>query len=110
MRRTLRGAHRHGLGGEHVAHLARADPEGDGAEGAVGRGVTVAAGDRHTGLGQSDLGAHHMHNALVPAGRVEELDPVSRQLRSSSVIIASASGSDSGRSWESVGMMWSTVA
>ncbi len=63
------------LGGEHVAHLARADPEGDGAEGAVGRGVAVAAGDGHPRLGQAELGPDHMHDALLPRVRTEIAHP-----------------------------------
>ena len=41
-----------GLGGQHVLDLAGADAEGERAEGAVGRGVAVAADDRHARLGQ----------------------------------------------------------
>ena len=39
--------HREALRGEDVAHLRRADAEGDGAERAVRGGVRVAAADRH---------------------------------------------------------------
>ena len=52
------------LGGQHVLHLARADAEGERAEGAVGRGVRVAADDRHAGLGDAQLGTDHVHDAL----------------------------------------------
>ena len=63
------------LGGEDVADLARPDPEGDGAEGAVGRRVAVAAGDGHAGLGEAELGADDVDDALAAAGGVEEGDP-----------------------------------
>ena len=42
-----------GLGGEHVLDLGGPDPEGQRAEGAVGRGVAVAADDGHARLGQA---------------------------------------------------------
>ena len=57
-----------GLGGEHVLDLARADAEGQGAEGAVGGGVAVAADDRHARLGEPLLGADDVHDALVVRG------------------------------------------
>ena len=55
----------HALGGEHVLDLARADAERERAEGAVGGGVRVAADDRHAGLGDAELGADHVHDALA---------------------------------------------
>jgi hypothetical protein len=58
-----------------VAHLAGADPEGEGAEGAVRGGVTVAAGDGHARLGQAQLGADHVDDALPPAVEVEQRHP-----------------------------------
>ena len=42
-----------------------ADAEGDGTEGAVGRGVGVAADDRHAGLGQPELWADDVDDALL---------------------------------------------
>jgi hypothetical protein len=60
------------LRGEHVLHLARADPEGERAEGAVRRGVGVAADDGHPGLGHAELRPDHVHDALAPgAERVD---------------------------------------
>ena len=47
----LRPALDQGLGGEHVLDLGGADPEGERAEGAVGRRVGVAADDRHARAG-----------------------------------------------------------
>ena len=64
--------HRQALGGQDVAHLARADPERDRPEGAVRRGVAVAARDGHAGLGQPELRADDVHDALPPAVEVEE--------------------------------------
>ena len=72
----LRLAQRHGLRGEHVAHLARADAEGDGAESAVGGRVGIAAGDGRAGLGDALLGADDVDDALLAAGDVEKLDAV----------------------------------
>ena len=45
-----------------------------------------------------------------PESGVSSRTPKSRQFRSMASIISSASASCSGRSWLSVGMMWSTVA
>ena len=53
------------LGGQHVLDLGGADAEGDRAERAVGGGVAVTAHDRHAGLGQTELGADDVHDALV---------------------------------------------
>ena len=43
------------LGRQHMADLAGADAEGERAEGAVGRGVAVAADHGHARLGQPQL-------------------------------------------------------
>ena len=62
----------HALRREHVLDLARADAEGERAEGAVRGGVRVAADDRHARLGDAELGADHVHDALaVGAERVD---------------------------------------
>ncbi len=53
------------LGGQHVLHLAGADAEGQRAERAVGRGMRVAAHDRQARLGQPELRADDVHDALV---------------------------------------------
>ena len=53
------------LGGEHVLDLRGADAERDRAERAVGAGVAVAADDRHAGLGQAELRADDVHDALL---------------------------------------------
>ena len=61
----LRPALGEGLGGEHVLDLAGADAEGQGAEGAVGRRVAVAADDRHARLGEALLGTDDVDDALL---------------------------------------------
>ena len=63
------------LGREHVLDLRGADPEGERAEGAVGRGVAVAADDRQPGLGEPELGADHVHDPLAVGAERVERDP-----------------------------------
>ena len=65
---------REGLGGEDVLDFAGADAEGESSEGAVGGGVGVAADDGHAGLGEAELGADDVDDALVGVLDVEELD------------------------------------
>ena len=65
----------HALRGQHVLDLAGADPEGQRAEGAVGRGVRVAADDRHTGLGDAELGPDHVHDPLPVGAQRVHRDP-----------------------------------
>jgi hypothetical protein len=68
----LRLALREGLGREHVLDLGRPDPERKRPEGAVRRGVAVAADDRHAGLRDPELRADDVDDALpAAAGRVE---------------------------------------
>ena len=93
MRRTFGRAQRQALGREHVAHLAGADAEGHRAEGAVRGGVAVAAGDRHAGLREPELGPDHVHDALLPARRVEEADAVLGAVALEGASISSASAS-----------------
>ena len=47
-----------------MRHLGRADAEGDGTEGPMGRSMAVAADDEKAGQGQPLFGADHMHDAL----------------------------------------------
>ena len=62
----------HALGRQHVLDLGGADAEGERAEGAVGGGVAVAADDRHAGLGDAQLRADHVDDALpLGAQRVD---------------------------------------
>ena len=50
---------------QHVLDLARPDAEGQGAEGAVGRGVAVAADDGHAGLRPPLFGTDDVDDPLV---------------------------------------------
>ena len=59
------GLERQRLRGEHVLDLGGADAEGERPEGAVRRGVAVAADDRHAGLGEAQLRADDVDDALV---------------------------------------------
>ena len=60
------------LRGQDVLDLAGADPEGQGAEGAVRAGVAVAADDRQARERQPQLGPDHVHDPLVTALDVVE--------------------------------------
>ena len=62
------------LGGEHVLDLGRADAMGERAEGAVGRGVAVAADDGHAGEREALLGPDDVDDALAAVELVEILD------------------------------------
>ena len=78
-RHGLRPGLRQRLGGEHVLDLGRADAERDRAERAVGGGVRVAADHRQPGLGQPELRADDVHDALVEVA--EAVDPDAELLR-----------------------------
>ena len=62
------------LGCEHVLDFRRADAMGERAERAVGRGVAVAAHDRHAGQGEALLGPDHVNDALALVELVEIFD------------------------------------
>ena len=62
------------LGGEHVLDLARADAVRQRAEGAVGRGVRIAADDGGAGKREALLGADHVHDALAAVALMVILD------------------------------------
>ncbi|MEY9486030.1 hypothetical protein RKD26_001824 [Streptomyces calvus] len=64
-RHGLRAGHGQRLGGQHVLDLGGADAEGQAAEGAVRGGVGVAADHRHAGLGEAQLRADDVHDALL---------------------------------------------
>ncbi len=64
-----------GLGGQDVLDLAGSDPEGEGAEGAVGGGVAVAADDRHARLRQAELGADDVHDPLMGVAHGKQPNP-----------------------------------
>jgi hypothetical protein len=53
------------LGGEHMLDLGGADAVGERAEGAVGRGVAVAADDRGAGQSEALLRPDDVHDALA---------------------------------------------
>ena len=72
-RHRLRLDLRQRLGREHVLDLAGADAERERAEGAVRRRVRVAADDRHARLGQPELRADDVHDAL--AGVAHRVQP-----------------------------------
>ena len=59
--------HRQALTGEHIAHLAGTDAEGNRTKGAMGRRVGVTAGHGHPRLGQPKLRGNHMNDALTAA-------------------------------------------
>src|ERR1700744_1243353 len=63
-----------GGGGEPGLALAGADAERERAERAVGRGVRVAADDRHARLGERELRADDVHDALPGVAHREQLD------------------------------------
>ena len=71
----LRVALEQALGREDHLDLARADPERERPERAVGRGVRVAAHDRHAGLRQAELGADDVDDALAVRAEPVERDP-----------------------------------
>ena len=62
------------LGGEHMLDLGGADAVGERAEGAVRRGVAVAADDGHAGQGEALLRADDVDDALAVVELVEILD------------------------------------
>ena len=59
------------LGCQHVLDFAGADPECQGAKGAVRRRMRVAADDRRAGEGEALFRADHMHDALPDIAHVE---------------------------------------
>jgi hypothetical protein len=73
-RHLLRAVLRQGLGGQHVLDLAGADAEGQRAERAMGRGVAVAADDGRARLGEAELRADDVHDALVAVAHRGEPD------------------------------------
>jgi hypothetical protein len=68
---VLRLAREQRLRRQHVLDLARADAVRQGTEGAVGRGVRVAADDRHAGQRRALLRADHVDDALAQVVHLE---------------------------------------
>jgi len=67
-------ADRQCLGRQHMLHVGGADAEGERAEGAMGRGVAVAADDGHARQSEALLGTHDMHDALADVGQRQIFD------------------------------------
>ena len=65
---------RKALRGEHVLHFAGADAEGERAERAVRGRVAVAADDRESRLRDAEFRADDVHDALVAAVHIEQID------------------------------------
>ena len=63
-----------GLGRQHVLDLRGADTEGQRPEGAMGRGVAVAADDGHAGLGHALFRADDVNDALADVRHGEVRD------------------------------------
>ncbi len=70
----LRPALEEALGRQDHLHLARADPEGERPERAVGGRVRVAADDRHPGLGEAQLRTDDVDDPLVRRAQAVERD------------------------------------
>jgi hypothetical protein len=110
--------HRHGrrphlgerLGGQDVLHLGGPDPEGEGSEGAVGRGVAVAADHGHARQGQSQLGTDDVHDALVGVAHRIAGDAELGAVGVSTSSCLAETGSATGLSISVVGTLWSAVA
>ena len=100
------------LGGQDVFDLAGADAEGQGAECAMGAGVTVAADDGHAGLGEAQLGSDDVDDALVLVVEVEELHAELRAVLTQGVDLGAGDGVGDGAAsgGRSVGTLWSAVA
>ena len=75
-RHRLRAGLRQRLRGEHVLDLGGADAEREGAERAVRGGVGVAADDRHAGLGEPELRADDVDDALLDVAERVQTDAV----------------------------------
>ncbi len=65
-----------GLRRQHMRHLRRPDAEAQRPEGAVGRGVGIAADDREAGQRQALLGGEDVDDALRPVVEAEMPDAV----------------------------------
>ena len=99
------------LGGEDVLDLARADAEGERAERAVGRGVAVAAHDRHAGQRAALLGPDDVDDALAGVAHREVRDAELGRVLAQHLDLA---GRDRDRRsagrCRPVGTLWSSVA
>ncbi len=59
---------------QHMADFGRADAEGEGAEGPMGRRVAVAADDGLAGLRRTLFWADHVHDAALVAAEAQQFD------------------------------------
>ena len=99
------------LGGEHMLDLRGADAVGERAEGAVRRGVAVAADDGHAGQGEALLGADDVDDALALVALVEILDAeIAGVLGQRLDLRWRLSGSSMPCERSVVGTLWSTTA
>ena len=76
-------------------------PEGERAEGSVGRGVRVAAHEQDAGLGHALLGTDHVHDALARLATAEE---------SNSSCTVNCKGNPSASSWTSAFLVCQAAA
>ena len=106
----LRVALEEGLGGEDHLDLARPDPERERPERPVRARVRVAAHDRHAGLGQAELGADDVDDALPRVADAVERDPELGAVGLELVDLGGAIWSRNGRLRSVVGIEWSAVA
>ena len=91
--------------------LRRADALGEGAEGAVGGGVAVAANDGHAGQGEALLGADDMDDALAVVELIEIFDAeILGVLGERRDLNAPTSGFSMPLRRSVVGTLWSTTA
>ena len=99
------------LGGEHVLDLGGADAVRERAEGAVRRGVAVAADDGHAGQGEALLRADDVDDALAAVELVEILDAeIAGVLGQRRDLRRALSGSSMPCERSVVGTLWSTTA
>ena len=99
------------LRGENVLNFAGADAESQGSKRAVGAGVRIAADNGHAGLGDAELGADNMNDALLAGVHVVEFDAeVGAILAQRFICLAAIWSTMFSRSSIVVGTLWSTVA
>ena len=97
------------LGGQDVLDLAGADAERQRTERAVGR-CGVAADDCHAGLGQPELRADDVHDALVGVPERMQAHAELLAVAAQGLDLRAGHGSAIGLSMSVVGTLWSSVA
>ena len=99
------------LGGQHMLDLGRADAVRQRAEGAMRRGMAVAADDGRAGQGEALLGPDHMDDALALVALVVIFDAeIAGVLAPACRSAAPTSGSSMPLERSVVGTLWSTTA